>query len=509
MLSLVLIHALLARNANSAPVLPAIPQYAESPSDDSKIYRTTAGIVWNCLITIFLCTWVAIHPNVPAPEEGWFNISLLRFKTMIYALLAPELMMWWAARQWLGAEQLVGTTEFCDWTKTHGFFAQMGGFMLYDKDKKPIGVLLPKELLRRLRDEEVKSPRISEREIQDRSKGDAVSKGIVLLQTSAFFAQCVARKVEGLAITELELVTLGYTFLNCFIYYLWWNKPQNVQCVVPVYLKKVNMIQLFEGSHASDEDAQEQIDSSETKYIDPVDIDMEPLLAISQTAPPHVPTPSPYGIPESITYIINILSSAPHAVQTTLPGTRASIRRFGWRLLNMLRSAASCVTSALISTVADMGGACGHIHPDDMKVPAFYAMEPLPGSIHRYRAARISAFSIGAIFGAIHCFAWSFHFPTAAEKLVWRGSSVVITGFPVIDIVSHIFFMILRTERFRHLANKDGEGRITYATFFFVGAIIYLVARIVLLVLPLLALRDIPPDAYIAVQWASLIPHLG
>jgi len=112
MLFLIVIHSFLARNANSAPILSAVDQSTEPPSNDSEIYRTTAGIVWNCLITIFLCTWVAIHPNVPAPTEGWLSISLLRFKTMIYALLAPELMMWWAARQWLGAEQLANTNEF-------------------------------------------------------------------------------------------------------------------------------------------------------------------------------------------------------------------------------------------------------------------------------------------------------------------------------------------------------------------------------------------------------------
>lgn len=76
---------------------------------------------------------------------------------------------------------------------------------------------------------------ITEAEIQDKSKGDALSKGIVILQTSWFILQCIARVVEGLPITELELVTLAFATLNTMTYALWWYKPLNVECSVRVY----------------------------------------------------------------------------------------------------------------------------------------------------------------------------------------------------------------------------------------------------------------------------------
>ena len=80
-------------------------------------------------------------------------------------------------------------------------------------------------------------PRISKAEIEDKSKGDAISKGFVVVQTSWFVTQCTARGVQGLPIAELKLVTVAFAALNLVIYSLWWDKPQNVQHGVRVYKK--------------------------------------------------------------------------------------------------------------------------------------------------------------------------------------------------------------------------------------------------------------------------------
>lgn len=79
-------------------------------------------------------------------------------------------------------------------------------------------------------------PTITTAEIQDRAKGDFISKSIAILQTSWFIIQCIARGVQGLAITELELVTLALASLNGVIYYFWWDKPLGVNEPVQVCL---------------------------------------------------------------------------------------------------------------------------------------------------------------------------------------------------------------------------------------------------------------------------------
>ncbi|KIM26216.1 hypothetical protein M408DRAFT_73118, partial [Serendipita vermifera MAFF 305830] len=60
-------------------------------------------------------------------------------------------------------------------------------------------------------------------------------KIIVMVQTLWFIVQCITRGTQQLPITELEVVTLAYAMLNFFIYGIWWDKPQNVECPIRVY----------------------------------------------------------------------------------------------------------------------------------------------------------------------------------------------------------------------------------------------------------------------------------
>ena len=57
-------------------------------------------------------------------------------------------------------------------------------------------------------------PIITAAAIEDRSKGDALSKIIAILQTTWFIVQCIARGQQQLAPTELEPVTLALSSLN-------------------------------------------------------------------------------------------------------------------------------------------------------------------------------------------------------------------------------------------------------------------------------------------------------
>lgn len=87
-----------------------------------------------------------------------------------------------------------------------------------------------------LRQKRIKFPDITKEKIEDRSKTDALAKCIAIGQTGWFVLQCIARLASGLVITELELITLALATLNAFMYFLWWNKPFDVQTQVPVYL---------------------------------------------------------------------------------------------------------------------------------------------------------------------------------------------------------------------------------------------------------------------------------
>lgn len=112
----------------------------------------------------------------------------------------------------------------------------MGGFMLYDGDQQ-LGILSADKLQNLMDSDAIEFPVITEKEIEDRSKGDLLAKGIVILQTSWFIAQCFARLAQHLALTEIELVTMAFAVLNGVLYFFWWNKPVDIRCSVPVFLK--------------------------------------------------------------------------------------------------------------------------------------------------------------------------------------------------------------------------------------------------------------------------------
>jgi len=66
----------------------------------------------------------------------------------------------------------------------------------------------------------------------------------VVIQTAWFIVQCIARGVEHLPVTQLEVVTVALAILNFATYWLWWNKPLNMRCPVRVLAKSSST---FEG----------------------------------------------------------------------------------------------------------------------------------------------------------------------------------------------------------------------------------------------------------------------
>ena len=139
---------------------------------------------------------------------------------------------------------------------THGFFIIMGGFHLFERssevtgndnrgisqeDDKPLHPLQASDLAQF--DGYSESFIIpTKAEIEDKGKSDWLAKSLVLLQTSWFVMQCIARAIEHLPVTHLEIVTLAYSAMNFVIYIFWWNKPLNVNWPIRVFRKSESMM---------------------------------------------------------------------------------------------------------------------------------------------------------------------------------------------------------------------------------------------------------------------------
>lgn len=117
---------------------------------------------------------------------------------------------------------------------THGFFVGMGGFVLQEEgiNVRPLDL---DDLEDASEMKEIDWPETSEDDILDKSKGDYFTKGVVVLQTTWFIFQCIARGVMRLAITELEVVTLGFAALSGVMCFFWMKKPLDVRRPVIVF----------------------------------------------------------------------------------------------------------------------------------------------------------------------------------------------------------------------------------------------------------------------------------
>ncbi|KAJ6565526.1 hypothetical protein DFH09DRAFT_875239, partial [Mycena vulgaris] len=96
LLALSLVH-MLSTKSTAAQILE--PRASVDSCDDINNCRRLFDIVWGCLTTIFACTWVSVHPNVPPPNQSWLALLWRRLQMMFIVVIAPELMVAFPARQ--------------------------------------------------------------------------------------------------------------------------------------------------------------------------------------------------------------------------------------------------------------------------------------------------------------------------------------------------------------------------------------------------------------------------
>ncbi|KAJ7059141.1 hypothetical protein C8F01DRAFT_1370743 [Mycena amicta] len=411
MLLLLALAVVLPTKYSESSGVPLISFTTRSASEDAckdiDSCRKLFDIVWGCLVTVFACIWVAVHPNVPPPPPSplpkgsslWHQVKWRvidsqgplrsRLKLMLVGLLAPEFIAGFAGRQLVAAWYF--SKEY-DVSLTHGFFICMGGFV--DKDRHPIvtsAQINHPEVLSAIQ-------RTTEAAIQDKSKGDVFSKGIAFFQGLWFVLQCIARAAQHLPLTELEVATLAFAVVNILTWLLWWSKPLDIR--------------------------------------DPLVIE----ISSNGTPPPQEPR------------------TWWNKFRTLLGG-------------NYDREDYNPLANNAVPTFW-----CTSYEDDDALDMDYWAL------------AFFGEFLVATIFGAIHCIAWHSAFPSNVEMWLWQISAVLVTGVPVAVLVI--------------------AGLASYSALFFVSALVYILGRLILLVLPFTALRAVSPATFVDVNWSVYIPHL-
>ncbi|PPQ90235.1 hypothetical protein CVT25_012994 [Psilocybe cyanescens] len=505
-------------------------------SDDSQFTdRSIWNIVLSCLATIFASTWIAVHPNIPAPNESAVRVFGRRLAIMFYLLIVPEMVIVWTARQYLAASDIAKRhkgmwyvslwfdTHSTDglnsiiakgWTKTQAFFLVMGGFSLY-QDGVLLRTLEAREMEKLEEEGKIEWPTITEAEIKDKSNGDFFSKGVVVMQTTWFIIQCIARGSKRLVLTDLEVVTLAFAALTMVIYGLWWHKPLDVQVSAPVRLKKgcsadpdpkledekrKTISPPVAPAGEDDDNPQTSLLGSKTLVALDVDVEAQERSKRSQLTSPEPVRDPPVSRPHHEPSL-----SLPQQFRVYLRAQREEFGLIGSIIYVFMIHPALMFSGAFV----DMAS-CTTLEGKRYRVPTFYA--PAVGDNDDVKCFML-AMLVATVFGGIHCIAWSFEFPTVTEKWTWRVSAVWVAGLPL-----GIFFYYGLTGLIIKIASYwDGKEdssvlknslRTIFSVISFLLILSYIAARGVLLILPLIGLRALPAGAYIDINWTAYLPHV-
>ncbi|KAF8329163.1 uncharacterized protein EI90DRAFT_3017398 [Cantharellus anzutake] len=401
-----LITFILANNAYAAPILTYPPLNTTSLSinvseacNDLRNCRTMWNLVYSCLLTIFICVWTAVHPNVVEGDRGGMDLvgEIVnrddRFGLMRSSLIFPELVV---AKAWDEFSKAWKLSRKCKnvegWTLVHSHFVMMGGFIdpttRFFRRYDPSFFGQYPGIIQKTGNRQVVG--VTKQEILRKSKGDFLSKSIVSLQLLWFIVQYMGRWVGHLHRSQLETMTLGYSGLSVIICALWWHKPLDIR----------SPIQVMKG---------------------------DPAHALTSEA-------NVAKVPLEVEKEVDSPSLAARAI----------------------------------------GRACD----------AFVELHPFWILV-----------ITGAIFGGIHCSAWSFPFPTPAELFIWRICAVYITVAPALGFGGSELLRGTRTHGDRGFGVPIGT--------------IYVVARIILFALTFASLRSPSLSLYRTPSWSSFIPHLG
>ncbi|MCJ1243288.1 hypothetical protein MMC30_000485 [Trapelia coarctata] len=280
---------------------------------------------------------------------------------------------------------------------------------------------------------------LSSKDIKARSKSNYFVKALVCVQAAWLIAQVIGRAMNRLAITTLEVTAAGYALCAFVTYIFWWSKPQDPE--VPVILDCRDYTidefrQLLYPDAGEPPVKKEQLGSSSTTVDRPI---LYQPLSTSETEN----GPRKDGRYDIEAYCLEEVPPSSGGLPQTLR-----------------------IEGPEQATV------------DDIEVEDWV-----------FRLCVL----VMSVFGAVHCAAWNFHFPSAVESVLWKVSSLLASIIPVgMGFGSYL----------------DSIGYVVKGVVMNPALVIYLLVRLYLLVEVFIGLRSMPISAYQTVSWATWIPHV-
>uniref|UniRef100_L7J1S9 Wax synthase domain-containing protein n=1 Tax=Pyricularia oryzae (strain P131) TaxID=1143193 RepID=L7J1S9_PYRO1 len=480
--------------------------------------RGTPSLLVSCILTLIVCVWSALHLNVPPRTQSTSRNILLNAQWIIAGMYAPEMVVFVAWRQWSSARLLQKMiTEAADgkagpstdWTMTHSFFACTGGFafefdeldLVQDAEQDREAMPTPRltltargvALLARCGH----LPHVPREEIDDKSKANSLAKTTVLLQATWMLIQAVGRLIAGLPVTLLEVNTVAHVLCALSMYILWWHKPLLPQ--QPIILRDKELIPLATFMYSS---------SEMSGYLNPTRVRSQTwiktlfahlslysktpeleTLCIRTTFDPQTAregNTSPLKKTGSLETVsgITFFHQAPNDCLAILQaqrrkdtgtafferrprvlgqGTKPSVasKRRWLNLAVAIDTYPQLMQHDRLLLRHHVGRAnCVHLKPEQLMVdhvgnwPSSDLLRDVDGLV-----VGMVLWLANFVYGGIHMAAWNDHFPTEAEKWLWRGSSSYIAFCGGLWVVLN--FAVSRIPKLNEfLGTLDGREKI-------------------------------------------------
>ncbi|KAH0579952.1 hypothetical protein H2248_002772 [Termitomyces sp. 'cryptogamus'] len=368
---------------------------------------------------------------------------------------------------------------------------------------------------------------ITEDELKDRSKGDWFSKSLLLLQVTWFILQILVRRVQHLAITELEIATLAFAILNFATYIFWWNKPFDVGC--PIIIPAHDESGTRDMSSPSLQDRLTPEVRSSSKQTPDVN------LIVGRDLPPsHLQFESTPSNSQSSKECDDNIKSNGHDDVTHLNASQSleSSESFEDQASNSAKdngytSNGPAITMSPPLSIPNqviLHGPDTHPHdvsntdlPSEVHGPAEFHEKPLLDSFnplgdefnlqsyHEKLCVHFLSCGAAVVFGVIHCLAWHFEFPSKTEQLLWRVSSTATSCFPIVILIFGETALWLRPVNSpRSLVFLRMGCTVIYQ----ISMCLYPLARLFLLVEMFVVLRKPNSGIFTSVDWIDNIPHI-
>ncbi|KAF8541743.1 hypothetical protein BDD12DRAFT_878144 [Trichophaea hybrida] len=381
---------------------------------------------------------------------------------------------------------------------------------------------------------------ISEQDIADKNKSDALGKFLACAQALWMAINVLAREASRLPITLLELHVILHIVCTIVTYGFFWFKPLSIVNPVVLPVRDADA-----GSVTGDTDTMVSREFVALLLVHKLNKDMETDLEFtlfpedsssssynSQAEPDEQPN-------QTFKFEDNNKSEGNNGVLKPAEIFDSKLQ-YSVKILGARETTAEINndTQALMENRAayDLASKAlrnkryRDIMLDSKKIVANGSTYTFPkpesdGYILDHKLHLKTQSCIGLVYGALHATAWYYNFPSIAEMWLWRWSCIIIASAIPIGIVMNYLSkqLLMNLESVVDELETQTPGKMIRDGLFqlslslllcavliclFSACLLYIGARGFIVVEAFISLRSLPADVYKTVRWSDFWPHI-